>query len=537
VDVVTEPGVALEADVIVVGAGSAGCAVTRRLVDRGVSVLLLEAGGPDDNPAIHDPARFHELWLADEDWAYYTVPQGNAADRSLHWPRGRVLGGSSCLNGLIYVRGARTDYDGWAAQGNDGWAWDDVLPVFKRMEDFSGGETELHGAGGPVRVDAGYPLAPIHQSIVAAAQELGIERNDDYNSGMLDGVSQQQLTIQDGRRQSAVGAYLKPVIDSPHLRLVLRAHVRRLVLEGTRCVGVEWERDGRSESARAGAEVIVCAGAIGSPQLLLLSGIGPADELRAAGVQVAADLPGVGRNLHDHLLSPAVFSAEAEVAPPAAGMSPIQTHLWWRSRPGLSGPDTQPIHFGVPLYEPWMEGPANGFTLMGGMIAPQSRGSVRLSGPSPQDPLLIDPNVLAAGADLDSLEASLAQVREMGATAPLRAEWGARELYPGPDVRTAGELRDYVRRTVISYHHQVGTCKMGVDTEAVVDPRLRVRGIDGLRVADASIMPAVTSGNTNAPTLMIGERAADFFAADAEGQSPARTSAAARSPERTAPSM
>ena len=521
-------------DVIVVGAGSAGCALTRRLVDDGTSVLLLEAGGPDDSPAIHDPARFHELWLADEDWAYYTTPQAQAADRALHWPRGKVLGGSSCLNGLVHVRGARTDYEEWVRRGADGWGWEDVLPVFRRMEDFDGGTSDLHGAGGPLRIMSRYELAPVHQAIMAAARQVGIAHNPDYNSGVLDGVAQMQLTIRDGRRDSAAAAYLRPVIDAGNLRVLTGAHVQRLLLEGTRCVGVEWERDGRLASARAGAEVVVSAGAIESPALLLRSGIGPAAELRGLGIDVAADLPGVGRNLHDHLLTPSIWAAEKEIVPFAPGLSPIQTHLWWRSRSDLPGPDTQPIHFSVPLYEPWMEGPPNAFTLLGGIVRPQSRGSIRLSGPSAADPLLIDPQILSAEADLVALEASLAQVREMGAAPALR-EWGARELYPGPAVRDAAAVRDYVRRTAISYHHQVGTCRMGVDGEAVVDPRLRVHGLEGLRVADASVMPSVTSGNTNAPSLMIGERAADFIAA--EGQSSARTSEAARSPERTAPSM
>ena len=522
-------------DVIVVGAGSAGCAVTRRLVDRGVNVLLLEAGGPDESPAIHDPARFHELWLAPEDWGYYTTPQSEAADRALHWPRGKVLGGSSCLNGLIHVRGARTDYEEWVRLGAEGWGWEDVLGAFVRMEDFDGGASALHGTGGPLSIMSRYELAPVHEAFIAAAQEIGVAHNPDYNTGVLDGVAQMQLTIRDGKRHSAAVAYLRPVIDAPNLRVLTGAHAHRLLLDGTRCTGVAFAHDGELHSARAGAEVIVSAGAIESPALLLRSGIGPAGELRALGIDVAADLPGVGRNLHDHLLSPSIWSAEEEIVPFAPGLSPIQTHLWWRSRSDLAGPDTQPIHFSVPLYEPWMEGPPNAFTLLGGMVRPQSRGSIRLSGPDVSDPLVIDPQILSAEADLVALAASLAQVREMG-TAPALQDWGARELYPGPEVSTAAEVRDYVRRTAISYHHQVGTCKMGRDGEAVVDPRLRVHGFDGLRVADASVMPAVTSGNTNAPSLMIGERAADFIAADA-GQSAERTSEAARSPERTAPSM
>jgi choline dehydrogenase len=325
------------------------------------------------------------------------------------------------------------------------------------------------------------------------------------------------------------------VIDAPNLRVLTGAHAQRLLLEGTRCTGVEFALKGDLHRAWA-AEVVVSAGTIESPALLLRSGIGPAAELRALGIDVAADLPGVGRNLHDHLLSPSIWSAEKEIIPFTEGLSPIQTHLWWRSRPDLPGPDTQPIHFSVPLYEPWMQGPPNAFTLLGGMVRPQSRGTIRLSGPSAGDPLIIDPQILSAEADLVALAASLAQVRAMG-TAPALREWGARELYPGPGVTEPAQVRDYVRRTAISYHHQVGTCKLGLDGEAVVDPRLRVHGLEGLRVADASVMPVITSGNTNAPSLMIGERAADFVAADAAAQSAARTSEAARSPERTAPSI
>jgi choline dehydrogenase len=386
------------------------------------------------------------------------------------------------------------------------------------MEDFDGGESDVHGVGGPLRIISQYQLAPIHEAIVAAAQALGIERNSDYNDGELDGISQQQLTIKDGRRHSAADAYLREAMDHPNLQVITRAHVRRLLLDGSRCLGVEWRRNGRLESARAGSEVVLSAGVIASPKLLLLSGIGPAADLRALGLDVAVDLPGVGRNLHDHLLSAAIFAADRAIEPPAPGMSPIQTHLWWRSRPGLPVPDTQPIHFSVPLYEPWMQGPENAFTMLGGLVRPASRGAIRLSGPDPDDELLIDPNILAADGDLESLVASVQQVREIGAARPLAEEWGARELYPGPTVRTAADLRDYVRRTAITYHHQAGTCKMGIDAEAVVDPRLRVYGIEGLRVADASIMPAVTSGNTNAPSLMIGERVAEFITAEHVGQ-------------------
>ena len=294
--------------------------------------------------------------------------------------------------------------------------------------------------------------------------------------------------------------------------MVTGAVARRLLFDGIRCVGVEWSRGDHIERARA-ETVVVCGGTIGSPQLLLLSGIGPADHLRSLGIDVVADLPGVGENLHDHLLSPVIFSAEREVGPPSPGLPACQTHLFWRSRPGLPVPDIQPIHFMVPMYEPWMEGPENGFTLLGGIVRPASRGSLRLTGPTPEDPVALDPNILACEADLESVVAAVELCRRIGAAEALR-DWGAAELYPGPSVDAPDAIRAYVRRTAITYHHQVGTCKMGTDSAAVVDPKLRVHGIDGLRVADASIMPMVTTGNTNAPSIMIGERAAEFLLAD-----------------------
>ncbi|MGZ8739702.1 MAG: GMC family oxidoreductase [Gaiellaceae bacterium] len=491
------------ADVIVVGSGSAGAAVVRRLVDSGANVLLLEAGGRDESPAIHDPGRVHELWLSEVDWAYETEPQAHANNRRLAWPRGRVLGGSSCLNAMIWVRGAPADFDTWAYLGADGWSWDDVRPVYERIE------RREPGGPGTVSLLTSFEPDAIHSSIAAAAEECGIPLNADYNGASQDGVSFMQYSIENGVRHSTAAAYLRPVEAEPNLELLTGATARRLLFDGTRCVGVEWSRDGRVASARA-EQVVVCGGTIGSAQLLLLSGVGPADHLRALGIDVVADLPGVGENLHDHLLSPVIFSAEREIGPPSPGLPACQTHLFWRSRPGLQVPDIQPIHFMVPMYEQWMQGPENGFTLLGGIVRPLSRGSRRLTGPAAEDPVALDPNILACEPDLESLVAAVELCRAIGAAAALGA-WGAAELYPGP----ATDLVDYVRKTAITYHHQVGTCKMGTDAAAVVDPRLRVHGIEGLRVADASIMPMVTTGNTNAPSIMIGERAAEFMVADA----------------------
>ncbi|WP_432491549.1 GMC family oxidoreductase [Kineococcus auxinigenes] len=496
-------------DTIVVGAGSAGSVITRRLVDAGQRVLLLEAGGDDVNPAIHDVGRLGELWLSPDDWGYWTTPQPHAANRRLHLPRGRVVGGSHSLNAAIYVRGHASDYDAWAAAGCEGWSWEDVLPVFKDIEDYDGGAGELRGKGGLLDVVGSYPLAPIQASIVEAAQQVGIPLNPDYNAGELDGISQQQVTVRDGRRLTTFTAYVRPVLGSPDLDLVTGAHVHRLLVEGGRVVGLEYEAGGELVRQEAG-RVVLAAGAIGSPRLLLLSGIGPAAELEAVGVRPVLDLPGVGKNLHDHFLSPVLLTTtRREIAPPTGGASITQTHLFARSRPALDVPDTQPINFSVPMYQEGMQGPATGFTLQAGIVRPASRGELRLSGPSPDDELLIDPAALAEESDLEALVFSVRQCREIGAAPALAEEWGAQELYPGPGVGTDEELREYVRRTVITYHHQVGTCRMGHDELSVVDPqRLGVHGLAGLHVADASIMPRITSGNTNAPSILIGEKAA-----------------------------
>ncbi len=479
------------ADAIVVGSGSAGAVVARRLVDGGARVLLLEAGGRDDSPAIHDPGRVHELWLSDVDWAYETVPQAHAHGRRLAWPRGKVLGGSSCLNAMIWVRGAPEDFDTWAYLGADGWSWNDVRPVYERLE------AELD-------VLTAYEADAIHVALAAAAQECGIPLNANYNGVSQDGVSFMQFTIQNGVRHSTAAAYIRPIETSERLEIVTGAAAQRLLFDGTRCVGVEW-----SNGSAHADQIIVCGGTIGSAQLLLLSGIGPAEHLRLIGIDVVADLPGVGENLHDHLLSPVIFSAEREIGPPAPGLPACQTHLFWRSRPGLLVPDIQPIHFMVPMYEEWMSGPENGFTLLGGIVRPLSRGTLRLTGPNASDPVALDPNILACETDIESLVAAVELCRRIGAADALR-DWGVTEQYPA-----SREVDEYVRQTAITYHHQVGTCKLGADPLAVVDPRLRVHGIEGLRVADASVMPMVTTGNTNAPSIMIGERAADFILADA----------------------
>lgn len=477
-------------DVIVVGAGSAGSVVARRLADAGAQVTLLEAGGPDTNPAIHDPSRAGELWHGPEDWDHHTVPQPHAANRRLHLPRGKVLGGSHSLNAMIWVRGAPADYDGWDLPG---WRWDDVRPVYERIE------KDL------LDVVPNEPLHPIQQSIVDAAMQAGLPFNPDYNRDELDGVSVQRITVRDGRRLNTWLAYGLPAAEP--MTVHTGAFVHRLLFEGNKVTGVLAEVDGRLQRLFAD-EVVLAAGALSSPAILLRSGVGPAADLAVLGIDVVANLPGVGKNLHDHLLSPVIFATDRrQVEPPAPGRSVTQTHLFWRSRPGLAVPDTQPIHFSVPMYEPWMTGPETGFSLMAGMITPRSRGSLRLSGPSPYDEPLIDLAALEDPADFESLVASVEQCRVIGRAAALAEDWGARELYPGP----GADVREYVRRTAITYHHQVGTCRMGVEALSVVDPKLAVHGLTGLRIADASVLPTVTTGNTNAPAVLVGEQAARFM--------------------------
>ena len=509
---------------IVIGAGSAGSVVARRLADAGVEVTVLEAGGEDTNPAIHDLSRMGELWHSEDDWDYYTTPQAGANGRKLHWPRGKVLGGSHSLNAMIWVRCSPLDFDHWAELGNEGWSWEDVLPVYREIENYRGaGDPALHGTDGLLDVTDEYELSPIQASIIDAAVEEGLSHNPDYNGESLEGVSQQQITVRDGERLNTYMAYLKPVRDRVDVQV--GCHVHELVFaegasagERPRVVGVRYSRGGEIVEAFAD-EVILAAGAIDSPRVLLRSGIGPADELREIGIDPVVDLPGVGKNLHDHYLAPVIFDTERPIDPPREGVSVTQSHLFWKSREDLDRPDTQPIHFSVPMYGEFLEPRGeNGFSLMAGLVTPQSRGEIRLSGPGPNDPLLLDPAALSHEDDVESLVASVRQCRRIGSQAALAAGtedggWGATEVYPGPSVGDGDDLVDYVRNTLATYHHQVGTCKMGVDDLAVVSPRLAVHGVDGLRVIDASIMPRVTTGNTNAPAVLIGELGARFVLA------------------------
>lgn len=502
-------------DVIVVGAGSAGSVITRRLLDAGATVTLLEAGGSDTKATIDDLGRLGELWLSPDDWGYHTTPQEHALGRRIHWPRGKVLGGSHSLNASIYVRGARGDYERWVREGATGWGWDDVLPVFQRIEAYSGGASELRGGDGLLDVTDRYPRNPIFESIHDAFVGIGVPANPDYNGASIDGVSWMQLTTRGGVRLSTWRAYMLPVAEHPALTVRTGAWVHRLLVEQGRVVGVEVEVDGRLEQLRAD-QVVLSAGALDTPRILLHSGIGPAGHLADVDIPVVADLPGVGENLHDHLLVPFVFETTARPIPTRVEYEPVaMVHSFTTFRPGLDVPDTQPICFSVPMAPVGDDVTGTCFTLQAGLVRPESRGTLRLASNDPHELALMDPHVLERPEDVASLRASMQQVLEVGAHAALADEWGARLVLPhAADAVDDAALDRHMREWLTTYHHQAGTCRMGTDERSVVDPTtFAVHGLAGLRIADASIMPSVPSGNTNAPSILIGERASDVLIA------------------------
>jgi choline dehydrogenase len=525
-------------DYVIVGAGSAGCVLAARLSeDPDTSVLLLEAGPPDDADEIHIPAALSLLWKTAYDWDYSTVPQERAAGRSIYWPRGKTLGGSSSINAMIYIRGNRYDYDAWRDEyGCAGWGYTDLLPYFLRSEDNSRGASAYHGAGGPLSVQDLRHKSPLTRTFVEAAVASGLDRNDDFNGPRQDGAGFYQVTQRDGRRWSTADAFLRPALDRPNLTVETDALVTRIGIEGDRAAVVHYLQHGAEQAARADSEIILAAGAIGSPQLLMLSGIGPADHLRERDIEVVADSPGVGANLSDHPIvtamwhTPKVRGAWEQSGPVSllrwqlTHNGPLVTNVgesggFSRSDPSLPAPDLQWVAVPAPYENQGLTDPARrAFSLLVTLVEVRSRGRITLRSPDPRHKPAIDPGYLADSTDLDRLVAGLELARQFAAARPL-ARICQSEIAPGAEVRSRAELSEFVRRDVVTLYHPVGTCAMGGDSRlaasrltSVVDPELRVRGVTGLRVVDASVMPTVPRGNTNAPTIAIAERAADLIA-------------------------
>ena len=529
----------MDAEYIVVGAGSAGCVLAARLSQDGARVVLLEAGPKDRNPFIHIPAGVSRVFQRPElNWGYHTEPEDASGQRSIFWPRGRVIGGSGSINGMLYVRGNRADYDGWAQMGCRGWSYDDVLPFFKQAERYCGqGDDTIRGRDGPLEVQDYNTILPLTHFFVQAAQQAGFAFNPDLNGASQEGVGYSQMTRLGRLRGSTARTYLKPARRHSNLRVETDAQATRLIMDGRRCIGITYRQGAEERTVHVTREVIVAGGAINSPQLLQVSGIGPASHLASLGIEVAHDLPGVGENLHDHYVvrvshrirnhvsinqlsrGPRVAAEVVKWALFGTGALTFgitSAQVFCRSREGLESPDIQLLftpssydgaRFGSLEREP-------GVTIVVCPARPRSRGQVMATAADPFAKPLIQPNYLGDPDDLRVMRAGLTHARRVFA-APALADHSAGELTPGREVIGDAALDAFTRANGTTLYHPVGTCRMGEDSMAVVDSRLRVRGLDGLRIADASIMPVISTGNTNAPTIMIAEKAATMIREDA----------------------
>jgi choline dehydrogenase-like flavoprotein len=514
-------------DYVIVGAGSAGCVLARRLSeDPGVRVLLIEAGGEDSNELIHMPLGFGALLRSSVDWDYSSHYEPGCNGRRIYLPRGKVLGGSSSINAMVYIRGHRADYDEWRDLGCAGWGWADMLPCFLRAEDNERGVSEFHGVGGPLAVSDLRHRSPIAQAALEAALGCGLPANDDFNGAEQDGVGTYQVTQREGRRASTAACYLHPVTERTNLSVRTHVHVTQVRFDGVRAIGVAGVQFGRPVQFEAEREVIVCAGAYGSPQLLMLSGIGRPDELAALGIAPLVELPGVGRNLSDHPIG--VLAARCAgpdglfgaMSPPnldayAAGRGPLTSNVaesggFIRTRDGLPAPDIQ-LFFLPTLYtdEALAPVPAHGVSIGACLLKPRARGQLKLVSPDPTAKPCIVHNYYQHPEDLRSQIEGLRTAQRILNAAPLVGRLADPVSLPasGSDV----DLIAHIRATAQTTYHPVGTCAMGIGNEAVVDPELRVRGVAGLRVVDASVMPTVPRGNTNAPTIALAERAAELI--------------------------
>ena len=503
-------------DYVIVGAGSAGCVVARRLLDgTDATVLLLEAGGPvEDIKSLSNPPQWIENIGSRYDWSYRYEPSPLVDHRSLPLPLGKVLGGSGSINAMVWTRGHRADYDGWAEAGNAGWDFNSVLPLFQKVEDWEDGASEFRGAGGPIHVERARDLDPVSAAFIDAGRSYGMPYFDDMNIPEPEGVGPFSLNVRDGARCSPFLAYLRPVMGHRNLTVRTEAQAVKLTLSGTRCTGLDFLQDGQLHSVGASREVVVCAGAIHTPRLLLLSGLGPQADLEQLGIDTVGDLPGVGRNLQDHLwIRSLCFEARHPLPAPNHNLG--GSTFFWKSRPALGRPDLMVLPVQVPLVSDEIAArypiPPNTFAIFPCLVRPRSRGALRLRTAGHDGPLEIQPNFLAAQADVDALVSGIELGLEI-ASQPAFRDLIKRWVAPARRM-SRGETVAFLRRSCMSYLHPVGTCAMGSGEEAVVDAELRVRGVEGLRVADASVMPTIPSANTNAPSIMIGEFASRLLVA------------------------